>query len=268
MNKDKIFIRFQEPIKISKAIENINIPKTKTQTFNYNEKVQAYMTIKANQFIQYHNKALTFDKYEIYTLPFLPKYIFAVISTKTNTNHPYLLFVNLDDRYLNFLIPFGKERKQADIDDYADAIDECTIPELLAIYILIEKSIYIRKSGVLISDQFKLLNCNNIANCVKHRNIIAKKRIPENEKQKILSKYNEYYLNRAVGLLKIYFNLLESKNFEEAYLFLKGNNSKKYFGKERLNTFFKNTKSIIGHLEIFITLYELFFKVRMKLFKN
>ena len=95
-----------------------------------------------------------------------------------------------------------------------------------------------------------------------------KKRIPEQEKQNVLSKYNEYYLNRAVGLLKIYFNLLESKNFEEAYLFLKGNNSKKYFGKERLNTFFKNTKSIIGHLEIFITLYELFFKVRMKLFKN
>ena len=266
MNKDKIFIRFQEPIKISKAIENINIPTKKTQ--NYNEKVQTYMTMKTNQFIQYHNKTLTFDKYEIYTLPFLPKYIFAVISTKTNTNHPYLLFVNLDDKYLNFLIPFGKERKQADIDDYADAIDECTIPELLAIYILIEKSIYIRKSGVLISDQFKLLNCNNIANCVKHRNLIAKKRITEIEKQKILSKYNEYYLNRAVGLLKIYFNLLESKNFEEAYLFLKGNNSKKYFGKERLNTFFKNTKSIIGHLEIFITLYELFFKVRMKLFKN
>ena len=266
MNKDKIFIRFQEPIKISKAITNINIPTKKTQ--NYNEKVQAYMTIKANQFIQYHNKALTFDKYEIYTLPFLPKYIFIVISTKTNTNHPYLLFVNLDDKYLNFLIPFGKERKQADIDDYTDAIDECTIPELLAIYILIEKSIYIRKSGVLISDQFKLLNCNNIANCVKHRNLIEKKRITENEKQKILSKYNEYYLNRAVGLLKIYFNLLESKNFEEAYLFLKGNNSKKYFGKERLNTFFKNTKSIIGHLEIFITLYELFFTVKMKLFKN
>jgi hypothetical protein len=266
MNKDKIFIRFQEPIKISKAITNINIQNKTTQ--KYNEKVQAYMTIKANQFIQYHNKALAFDKYEIYTLPYLPKYIFIVITTKTNTNHPYLLFVNLDDKYLNFLIPFGKEKKQADIDDYAEAIDECTIPELLAIYILIEKSIYIRKTGVLISDQFKLLNCNNITNCVKHRNIIMKKRIPEQEKQNILSKYNEYYLNRAVGLLKIYFNLLESKNFEEAYLFLKGNNSKKYFGKERLNTFFKNTKSIMGHLEIFITLYELFFKVRMKLFKN
>ena len=266
MNKDKIFIRFQEPIKISKAIENINIPTKKTQ--NYNEKVQTYMTMKANQFIQYHNKALIFDKYEIYTLPFLPIYIFTVISTKTNTNHPYLLFVNLDDKYLNFLIPFGKEKKQADIDDYVESIEECTIPELLAIYILIEKTIYIRKAGVLISDQFKLLNCNNITNCVKHRNIIAKKRISEQEKHKILSKYNEYYLKKAVGLLKIYFNFLESMNFEEAYLFLKGNNSKKYFGKERLNTFFKNTKSIIGHLEIFITLYELFFKVRMKLFKN
>lgn len=266
MNKNKIFIRFQEPIKISKVIENINIPIKKP--YNYNEKVQAYMTMKASQFIQYHNKSLAFDKYEIYKLPFLPKYIFIVISTKTNTNHPYLLFVNLDDKYLNFLIPFGKEKKQADINDYINAIDECIIPELLAIYILIEKSIYIRKTGVLISNQFKLLNCNNITNCVKHRNIIMKKRIPEKEKQNLLNKYNEYYLNKAVELLKIYFNLLESKNFEEAYLFLKGNNSKKYFGKERLNTFFKNTKSIIGHLEIFITLYELFFKVRMKLFKN
>ena len=270
MNKNKIFIRFQESQNIKKEIENIKLININSIDKNnvYNEKIKVYMTLKSNQFIKYHSKELQFDRYEIYTVKLLPKYIFIVISTKTNTNHPYLLFVNLDDKYLNFLIPFGKDKKQADIDDYIESIEECNIPELVAIYILMEKTIYIRKSGILISDQFKLLNCNNITNCIKHKNLIAKKRISDSEKQILFSNYNNYYLNRAIKLLKNYFELLENKNFEEAYLFLKGNNSKKYFGKERLNTFFKNTKPIIGHLEIFITLYELFFKVRMKLFKK
>jgi cystathionine beta-synthase len=74
------------------------------------------------------------------------------------------------------------------------------------------------------------------------------------------------------SLLKKYFDMLENKDYEEAKLFLKGggtraNYKSKYFGKVRLNTFFKNTKNIIGHLEIFILMYQLLHQARMKLLK-
>jgi hypothetical protein len=71
----------------------------------------------------------------------------------------------------------------------------------------------------------------------------------------------------GMELLNHYFTLLEQKNYSDAYDFLKGGKSKinKYYGKKRLNTFFKNNKSIMGHLEVFISLYELLHMSRMKL---
>ena len=60
-------------------------------------------------------------------------------------------------------------------------------------------------------------------------------------------------------------HLLDNKKFDDAILFLKGNDGK-LFGKQRLNTFFKNTKSIIGHLEIFIGLYEIYHDVKSSIF--
>ena len=67
--------------------------------------------------------------------------------------------------------------------------------------------------------------------------------------------------------VKKYFKLLGNKNYSEAYSFLKGGETKHndYYKKRRLNNFFKNNKSIIGHLEIFISLYEILHMVRMKL---
>jgi hypothetical protein len=53
--------------------------------------------------------------------------------------------------------------------------------------------------------------------------------------------------------------MLEKADYNEAYLFLKGKSSK-YYKKQRLNTFFAKTKKIVGHLEIFITIYEMLFK--------
>jgi hypothetical protein len=98
---------------------------------------------------------------------------------------------------------------------------------------------------------------------------IDKQKISSYQKNELKIKYNEYYLKKAIGVLKKYFDILESKDYDEAYLFLKGSDNNryknKYFGKERLNTFFKNTKNIIGHLEIFIILYQLMHKTRMRL---
>jgi hypothetical protein len=277
MNQSHIFYRFKESTKIDRAIKNIpiqtqqyQIPDHQNPATIYNEKINLYMTSKAIQFIQYHNKNLEYKESQIYTLPFLPRYLFLVILTKINTNHPYLLYVNLDDNTLNFLIPFGNEQKQANLLEYFETIVDCNIPDLAAIYILVEKTVYIRKYGI-INSQYSLIDCSNISNCIKRMRDIDKERISTNQKLILKKKYNEYYLNKAVNILKKYFDILEAKDYEEARLFLKESRgyrgTSKYFGKERLDTFFKSTKTIIGHLEIFIIMYELLHEARMRLLK-
>jgi len=266
MDQYNIFLRFRETKKIEKAIKNTEVANNS----NYNEKIRTYLITKAQQFLQYHNKSLEYKESQIYTLPNLPNYLFLVFITKTNTNHPYLLYVNLEDNILNFLIPNGKEQKQADINDYIETIKICNLSDLSAIYILLDKTIYIRKYAIL-NLRFNLLDCNNITNCIKKMRDIDKQKISINQKNDLKTKYNEYYLNKALNILKKYFYILEEKNYEEAFLFLKGSSNKyyksKYFGKERLNTFFKNTRNIIGHLEIFIIMYQLFHQSRMRLMK-
>ena len=261
-----IFLRFKENTKIEKAIKYMQI-----ESNNYNDKINAYMITKAQQFLQYHNKSLEYKESQIYTLQFLPRYIYLVFITKTNTNHPYLLYVNLDDNTLNFLLPNGKEQKQADIEDYMETIPNCNMPDLSAIYILLEKTIYIRKYAIL-NLRFNLLDCENISNCVKKMRDIDKMKISSNKKMELKTKYNAYYLDKALNILKKYFDILESKEYKEAFLFLKNNNNNKYkskyFGKERLDTFFKNTKNIIGHLEIFIIMYQLLHQARMRLLNH
>jgi len=256
-----IFFRFTDNIK--REINNVF-------GNNYNDKIKNYMEIKAQQFLQYHNKTLEYKESQIYTLSFLPNYIFLVYITKTNTNHPYLLYINLNENTLNFLIPNGKERKQADILEYSEAITNCNRYDLSAIYILLEKTIYIRKFATL-NLRFNLLDCENITNCIVKMRLIDKQKISTNQKNELKVKYNDYYINKAITLLKKYFDILEAKDYDEAQLFLKGSGTgkykTKYFGKERLNTFFRNTKKIIGHLEIFIVMYQLLHQARMRLLK-
>ena len=266
MNQSSIFLRFKETMKIEKAIKNTHVVNGND---NYNEKLKNYMTLQAIQFLQYHNKSLEYNESQIYTLNFLPRYIFLVFLTKTNVNHPYLFYVNLDSNMLNFLIPLGKEKKQSDIDDYIDAINTSNTYDLSAIYILLDKTIYIRKYSTL-NLRFNLLDCNNITNCIKKMREIDKQKISTTQKYVLKTKYNEYYINKAIDILKKYFDILDKKDYDEAHLFLKGGGFRyksKYFGKERLNTFFKNTKNIIGHLEIFIVMYELLHQARMRLLK-
>lgn len=262
MNKAQIFFTFREPSTLESIINNV------AGSADYSQKIITYATTKGQQFVKYHNKYLDVKDCQIFTLQqYLPRYIFVLIQTKTNTNHPYLLFFNLEDIYLTFLIPFGGDYKQADSSTYWGALGECNKVELSAIYILLEKTIYIRKLGIVESRQFSLINCSNITNCIKKIREIEKMRASAAEKQELKARYSEYYLHKAIDFLKYYFDLLENKDYDEATLFLKGGDSK-HFGKQRLNTFFKNTKSIIGHLEIFISIYELFHEARMMLFQN
>lgn len=259
MNKSKIFISFQEQKPILEAVNNV------PGDGDFLMKLKIYMTSRANQFITSHNKFLAFKEYEIYKSSVLPNYIYAIVITKTNINHPYMMFLDINSNIITFLIPFGKDYKQADMDLYKDAIHECNSAELEAIYLLLDKTIYIRKKIILDSRQFSLLDCSNISNCQKKMHEIDKMPLANMEKQELKARYNDSYLHKALDFLKYYFDLLGSRQYDEAWEFLKGNNGK-YAGKQRLNTFFKNSRNIIGHLEIFVSLHEIFHMARTRLY--
>ena len=275
MYKSKLFISFTEKNVLKKIISGIiHTDVYVNNNINYYKQLELYSLIKAHQFIKYYNNNNYIEVREckLYTMSNLPTYIFTIIYTKTNTNHPYLLFYNLNDTTITFILPYGGEYNQIDKITYYNAILEANMVEATAILILLEKTIFIRKYAIIESNQFSLINCNNISNCVKKMNEIDTMNLSLESKDKLKIQYNDFYLHKALDFLKYYFTLLENNNLYDAQLFLKvdknkHNNNQKYYKykKQRLDTFFNNTKQIIGHLEIFISLYELFHTTKNKL---
>jgi len=280
MYKSKLFISFTEEHVLKKIISGIiHTDVYVNNNINYYKQLELYSLIKAHQFIKYYNSYIEIHECKLYTMSNLPTYIFTVIYTKTNTNHPYLLFYNLNDTTITFILPYGGEYNQIDKITYYNAILEANMVEATAILILLEKTIFIRKYAIIESNQFSLINCNNISNCVKKMNEIDNMNLSSESKEKLKIQYNDFYLHKALDFLKYYFTLLEDNKLYDAQLFLKvdkyntrdtntnNNNNKKYYKykKQRLDTFFNNTKQIIGHLEIFISLYELFHTTKNKL---
>ena len=271
MYKSQVFIQFRESYNINKIIKNI------TQSSEYYKQLDIYINYKAQHFINYHNEYISVRECKIYTMPNLLNYIFAVIYTNTNTNHPYLLYFNLNETIITFIVPFGGDYKQINKINYYYAMLETNYIENIALIILLDKTIYIRKEGIVVSNQFSLINCANITNCIKKMHNIDNMNITLSEKEQLKIQYNKFYLHKAFAFLKYYFDLLDNNDLNNALLFLKGdysdtshnnnnnNNNNKYYKKQRINTFFKNTKQIFGHLEIFLSLYELYHASRTHL---
>ena len=270
---NKIQIIFEENMKIDKIISHIKLPNSVSST---NDKIKAYLNIKAEQIIKIHNPYLDFNinnihtKNNIFVLDNMPRYVFMVAYTISNTNHPYFIYLNLDDKYINVLIPIGKDYKQANTQDYINVINSITTNKnnalVIACYLFLKDTLKTRVDGILYS-QYSILTCDNMTLCHNKMNELSHSKLSESEYKQKYNQYQDYYMNMGVDLLQRYFNLLENKNYSEAYDLLKGGTSKfsKYYGKTRLNNFFKNNKKIIGHLEVFISLYELLHMARMKL---
>jgi len=262
METEKIIFQFKEIGKIEDVINSIDISKYKCDNI-FEERLRLYVKMKASRFIKHHNKNLEYNECNIFTVPYLPKYIFIILYTKTNVNHPYLLYFKLDDILLNYLIPYGGDKFQANYDKYYRNIQYGNKIETTAILTLLDKTIYIRKIGVFDSKQFSILRCYNISNCIKKMKELESMKISQSEKERLQQHYNDFYISKAIEFLKYYFYLLNNKLFNEAFLFLKGDDE--MYKKQRLNTFFIDDKIIIGHLEIFISLYELYFATKQKL---
>ena len=281
MNKNELLLTFTENEKISKLINSINTSGT------LNDKVKLYLNDKASKIIKYHNSNIDVNHKQSKFIAYsqYPGFYFMIAYTLTHSNHPYLIYFNLDDKYVNVLIPIGKDYQQININEYIDIIQTININPInnktkkqykyninsptilvLAIYSLLDETIIMRKTG-LVDSKYSILTCDNMTLCINKATEINKMKISENEKQKLYKTIYDYYRKKGIELLQNYFKLLESKNYSEAYSFLKGGLVKfdKYYGKTRLNNFFKNNKTIIGHLEIFISLYEIIHSVRLKL---
>lgn len=257
--KEILFLSLIENRKLEKVIEKLKIDSN-----DFNIKLKTYFNYQAERFLNIYYPSYKVKENEIYTFPYLPRWYFMVLITIPNTNHPFLLMMNLDDKKIWIIKPIGKDYGQIDIQQIKTFIPTLNKMESFGLFFLLERTIYIRKYAILKTKQFTLIDCSNISNCIKKIQEINKKNISKEQKKKLIEKYNSYYLNKAIDFLQLYFKMLETNNFDEAYLFLKGDQGK-YYKKERLNTFFKDTKNIIGHLQIFIPLYELMNDLRIKL---
>lgn len=263
LNINKLLITLQETNKIEKAINKVQIANVKDASFM--EKTTVYLAYQANAFLNQYYPRYQMKEYNVYTFPYVPRWLFFVMITNPNTNHPFLLYANLDEKKLYVILPLGKDSGQVELLVFRDAIEECVGIEKFAMFFFIERTIYIRKFAILYTKQFSLIDCNNISNCVRKQHEITKMKISSEKKSALYSKYNEFYLHKAADLLKQYFDMLELGEYDEAFLFLRGDKGK-YYKRERLNTFFKDTKAIIGHLQIFIALYQLMNQLRSLVF--
>jgi hypothetical protein len=288
MDLNKIQLIFKETMTLENVISQIKLPNSSGRS-SMNDKIKAYLNIKASQIIKYHNPYLDFNinnnniyaQNNVLMLDYLPRYVFMIAYTISHLNHPYLIYFNLDNTYINVLIPIGKDYKQADTQYYINVINDISVNKthsksskthmsnmalLAGCYIFLKDTLKTRVNGILYS-QYSILTCDNMTLCHNKLSELSHSKLSESDYKKKYKQYQDYYIKIGIQLLQKYFNLLDKKNYSEAYELLKGgvNKFSAYYGKTRLNTFFRNNKTIIGHLEVFISLYELLHLARMKL---
>jgi len=196
-------------------------------------------------------------------------WVYAALITKPNTNHPIIVFANVNDGIMYLIRPFGKDPGQIGLDELERMLDSkfkdmINRAEYYALYLAFQESIRQRKRELIYNDRHSLLKCSNIQACLKKQRELTKKRaISSVERERELKKWNDYYEKKSIRFMEKYFKLLDDREYNEALMFLKGGNvhNSKYFGKQRLDTFYNNTKNIIGHLQIFIDLYQFVYKL-------
>ena len=109
------------------------------------------------------------------------------------------------------------------------------------------------------SKRFSLLKCENIKPCMaRYRVIEAKRELTPQQKLKEMGQWKLHFENQAVYVLNLYFKLLDTRQYKEAYQFLKGEHT---YAQYNLSAFFYKSAGTIGHLEIFISIYEIMHQV-------
>lgn len=232
------------------------------------DKIPIFITLKAIQAIKILFPNVTVSDYKFHESPaeLRPRGVhFTSIFTVPETNHPLVAFALQKDINIYIVRPYGLAEGHVDINQFelfaeARYLNEMSTIEYYALFLLFEESMRIRKKEIIVSDRYSLIDCNNIKQCRLKFIQIANSNMTSTEKTKLYTYYNEYYKKKAVVFLLKYFTLLEQRQYTDAFNFLRGKNSD-YFGKQRLDTFFIDSKGIVGHLQIFITIYQFMYSI-------
>ena len=232
------------------------------------EKIPIFITLKAFQATKILFPNVSVTDYKMHESPDELRsrgVHYASIFTVPESNHPLVAFALQKDTHIYLVRPYGRGEGHVDIntfEQFADKrfLNEMSAIEYYALFLLFEESMRSRKKEIITSDKFSLIDCNNIKQCRLKMNEIARSKLTPAEKTKAYDYYNKFYKKKATTFLAKYFTLLEQQNYAEAFNFLRGKNSS-YFGRQRLDTFFIDSKDIIGHLQIFITIYQFMYSI-------
>jgi hypothetical protein len=207
---------------------------------------------------------LKIDSIQIIRPQYKKNIFYKFIYTQPFNNHPFLVYGDLNENTYKIMMPFGDKLGQSDINVFYQYVNFLNKDDKVAVYTLINRTINIRKKNILQNPKFSLLKCENIKGCINKTKSLNKKNYANYIKKKIQKENEEEYKQKALNLLKKYFDLLEINQFESAEDLLTGKYGH-FSNQSRIDNFFIGKKTIIGHLKIFISLYKMYNEIIRKI---
>lgn len=191
-----------------------------------------------------------------------PEWIYISLVSRQSANHPWVAACNIYSNYFEVYKPFGRDYGQISIEQFNSILFSMrfTKPQYYGFYILFSENMRVRKEEMFFSSRHSLLKCENIKQCLLKKKELAKSRKSPAAKAAEMAKYQAFYEKKCITFLQKYFEMLDARDYDEAFAFLRMKHGK-YYGKQRLDTFFVSTGEIIGHLQIFIEIYKLIYTV-------
>jgi hypothetical protein len=223
-------------------------------------RIHAYLGLATVNFIK---KMVDLDITDYKTHPsWSPEWIYISLVSRQSANHPWVAACNIYSGYFEVYRPFGRDPGQISIEQFNVILANTRFnkAQYYGFYILFSENMRVRKEEMFFSSRHSLLRCENIKQCLLKKKEIAKSRLSPAAKAAEMAKYQAFYEKKCVTFLQKYFDLLDTRNYDEAFAFLRMKHGK-YYGKQRLDTFFVSTGEIIGHLQIFIEIYKLIYTV-------
>lgn len=189
-------------------------------------------------------------------------WIYISLASKQFANHPWVAACNINTNYFEVYRPFGRDLGQITIEQFKAILKDTnfTKAQYYGFYTLFNENMRVRKEEMIYNPRHSLIKCDNIKQCLLKKKAIEKSRKTPASKIAELEKYKAFYEKKSISFILKYFTMLDARDYEEAFAFLRMKNGK-YYGKQRLDTFFVNTGEIIGHLQIFIEIYKLIYLV-------
>lgn len=227
------------------------------------QSAEAFIALKTIAAIKlYYDKTLSVNNY-IFHKSWNANIMYISLITAPNKNHPVVAYAYLDEPYIYMVRPFGKDKGQVGLDQFEDLLDSefrdrLTPSEYYGLYLLFSESTRQRKLEMIFDDRHSLLKCSNIKPCQAKLKAIRvdPKLKTAAARQALAVKWQEFYERQSIKMIETYFELLDEREYAMAYAFLKSKAIKTSKQGARLDTFFAKSKAIIGHLQIFISIYQ------------